>query len=62
MSAPSVRIIDTSFNLLGEIDNYESLQFTRRFYRAGEFEMHIHIVKQHTDQLLEDRIIMVGNR
>lgn len=62
MSAPSVRILDTDFNLLGEIDNYESLQLTRRFYRAGEFEMHIQIGKQHTDQLLKDRIIMVGNQ
>ncbi|GIO57927.1 siphovirus ReqiPepy6 Gp37-like family protein [Paenibacillus cineris] len=62
MAAPSVRILDTNFYLHGEIDNYESLQFTRRFYRAGEFEMHIQIGKQHTDQLLQDRIIMVGNK
>ncbi|GIO39293.1 hypothetical protein J41TS12_41540 [Paenibacillus antibioticophila] len=62
MAAPSVRIIDTNFNLLGEIDNYESLQFTRRFYRPGEFEMHIHLGKRHTDQLLEDRVIYINNQ
>ncbi|MNW39614.1 hypothetical protein D3C74_167060 [compost metagenome] len=62
MRAPSVRILDPAFNLLGEIDNYESLQFTRRYYRAGEFEMHIHIGKRHTDQLLKDRIITIGNQ
>ncbi|MFU1797459.1 siphovirus ReqiPepy6 Gp37-like family protein [Paenibacillus azoreducens] len=62
MRAPSVRILDTGCNLKGEIDNYESLQFTHRFYRAGEFEMHIQIGKQHTDQLLKDRIIMIGKQ
>lgn len=62
ISGPSVRILDTSFNLLGEIDNYESLQLTRRFYRPGEFEMHIQIGKRHTDQLLHDRVIYINNQ
>ncbi|MFW5437122.1 siphovirus ReqiPepy6 Gp37-like family protein [Paenibacillus apiarius] len=62
MAAPSVRILDTDFNLLGEIDNYESLQLTRRFYRPGEFEMHIHIGKRHADQLLHDRVLYVNNQ
>lgn len=62
MRAPSVRIVDTGFNLLGEIDNYESLQLTRRFYRAGEFEMHIALGKQSVDQLLEDRVIIINNQ
>lgn len=62
MATPPVRIIDTAFNLLGEIDNYESLQFIRRFYRPGEFEMHIHLGKRHTEQLLEDRVIYINNQ
>ncbi|MFE9276141.1 siphovirus ReqiPepy6 Gp37-like family protein [Paenibacillus glucanolyticus] len=62
ISGPSVRILDTGFNLLGEIDNYESLQLTRRFYRPGEFEMHIQIGKRHTDQLLHDRVIYINNQ
>ncbi|GAB6931572.1 hypothetical protein JCM10914A_55690 [Paenibacillus sp. JCM 10914] len=62
INAPSVRILDTDFNLLGEIDNYESLQLTRRFYRPGEFEMHIQIGKRHTDQLLHDRVIYINNQ
>lgn len=62
MAAPSVRVIDTDFNLLGEIDNYESLQFTRRFYRPGEFEMHIHLGKRHTEQLQQDRVICINNQ
>lgn len=62
MAAPSVRILDTEFNLLGEIDNYESLQLTRRFYRAGEFEMHIQLGKQHADQLQHDRVLCINNQ
>ncbi|OAB31746.1 hypothetical protein PMSD_18345 [Paenibacillus macquariensis subsp. defensor] len=62
MGAPSVRILDTNFNLLGEIDNYESLQLTRRFYRAGEFEIHIALGKQSVDQLLKDRVIVINNQ
>jgi len=57
-----VRIIDTSFNLLGEIDDYESLQFTRRFFRAGEFEMHISIGKEGVAELQQDRIIVLGKQ
>lgn len=62
MAAPSVRILDTEFRLLGEIDDYESLQFIRRFYRAGEFEMHIALGKQSVDQLLPDRVIIINNQ
>ncbi|WP_051421287.1 siphovirus ReqiPepy6 Gp37-like family protein [Paenibacillus massiliensis] len=54
--------MDTAFNLLGEIDDYESLQFTRRFFRAGEFELHIALGKQHTDKLVKDNIILIGNQ
>ncbi|MGF6356758.1 hypothetical protein ABIE27_004682 [Paenibacillus sp. 4624] len=59
---PSVRVIDRDFNLKAEIDDYESLQFTRRFYRAGEFEMHISLHKQGVDQLQKERIIVVDNK
>lgn len=62
MKAAPVRILDTDFKLRGEIDDYESLQFIRRFYRAGEFEMHIAIGKQNVDQLLKDRVIIVNNQ
>lgn len=55
-----IRIIDEDFNLLGEIDNYESLIFIRRFFKVGEFELHINIDKQNTDKLQEDNIILLG--
>ncbi|MFD3261850.1 siphovirus ReqiPepy6 Gp37-like family protein [Paenibacillus lentus] len=61
MAAPSVRVLDPEFNLLGEIDDYESLQFTRRFYRSGEWEMHIALGKQNLEALQNDRVIVVGN-
>lgn len=61
MRAPAVRILDTSFNLHGEIDDYESLQFTRRFYRAGEFELHITLGKQNVSELQKERVIMIAN-
>lgn len=59
---PSVRVIDREFNLHAEIDDYESLQFTRRFYRSGEFEMHISLHKQGVNQLQKERIIVVDNK
>lgn len=55
-----IRIISPEFDLLGEIDNYESLQFTRRFYSVGEFEIHIHFNKKHTDKLEKNNVIMLG--
>lgn len=55
-----IRIIDTNFNLLGEIDNYESLIFIRRFSRVGEFELHINLDKQNVDKLQEDNLILLG--
>ncbi|MEF2247753.1 Gp37-like protein [Paenibacillus sp. IITD108] len=57
-----VRIIDLDFNLLGEIDNYESLQFIRRHFRAGEFELHIAVGKRYVDELIKDRVIFLGNQ
>ncbi|MGM1048407.1 MAG: siphovirus ReqiPepy6 Gp37-like family protein [Bacillota bacterium] len=62
ISGPSVRILDPAFNLLGEIDNYESLQMVRRYYRPGEFEMHIQLGKRHTEQLQHNRVICVNNQ
>ncbi|CAM3743633.1 siphovirus ReqiPepy6 Gp37-like family protein [Cohnella lubricantis] len=61
MAKPFLRILDTDFNLHGEIDDYESLQFTRRFFRPGEFEIHIALSKQHTGELMKDRVIYINN-
>lgn len=61
MNRVPIRIIDKDFNLLGEIDNYESLQFVRRFYKVGEFELHINVNKNNTDKLQEDNLILLGS-
>jgi hypothetical protein len=55
-----LRIISPNFELLGEIDDYESLQFTRRFYKVGEFELHININKNNTESLIENNLILLG--
>lgn len=60
MNKVPIRIIDKDFNLLGEIDNYESLQFIRRFYKVGEFELHININKANTDALIKNNLILLG--
>lgn len=60
MEAPSVRILSPDFELLGEIRDYESLQFTRRFYSVGEFELHININKANTGALQNGNLIMLG--
>ncbi|NOJ74136.1 hypothetical protein HMI46_26890, partial [Paenibacillus alvei] len=44
---------------MGEIDNYESLQFIRRFFGTGEFELHISVGKQYADTLQKGNVIML---
>lgn len=39
------------FNLLGELDGYESLQLTRKWHGIGDIEMRISRYKKHVDKL-----------
>lgn len=57
-----IRILTPSFQFLGEIDDYESLQFIRRFRKPGEFELHINANKNLTDTLQEDNLIVLSPR
>ena len=57
-----IRIIDRDFNLLGEIDDYESLIWTRRWHKPGEFELHININKQNTHTLQKEHIVLFGDK
>ncbi|WP_240371676.1 siphovirus ReqiPepy6 Gp37-like family protein [Anoxybacteroides rupiense] len=57
----SIRILSTQLDLLAEIDNYESLLFTRRWHEVGEFELRINRYKQHTELLQRGNIIMLGS-
>jgi hypothetical protein len=55
-----IRVLTPSFQFLGEIDDYESLQFIRRFHKPGEFELHININKNLTETLQEDNLIVLS--
>lgn len=56
----SIRVFDKDINLLAEIDNYESIDITRRFYKTGEFELKIKASKLHTDKLFKNNLLLVG--
>lgn len=56
-----IRIIDTSFNLLAEIDDYESLVWIRRWHIYGDFQMQININKNNTNVLQKGNIVLFGN-
>lgn len=54
-----IRVLTPQLDILTEIDNYESLIFTRRWHRPGEFEMHINRHKKDTDKLQKGNLIML---
>lgn len=62
MKKKPVKIIDANFIFLGEIDNYESLIWRRRWHKPGEFELHINVNKQHTDKLQKGNIVLLDNK
>lgn len=55
-----IRILDRNFNLLGEIDDYESLMWTRKWHKPDSFEFRINVNKQNTQHLQKDNIIVFG--
>lgn len=56
-----VRVFSPELELLGEVDSYTSLRFVRRYYTAGEFELHIELDATNADQLQQLNLIMLGN-
>ncbi|KNF06961.1 phage protein, partial [Gottschalkia purinilytica] len=56
-----ITIYDDKLNWLSMIEDYESLIFTRRFYKYGEFELEININKNNTDKLEKFNIIVLNN-
>jgi hypothetical protein len=56
-----IRILTPTLDLLAEIDNYESLLFTRRWHEVGEFELRINRYKRHTELLQRGNLIMLGS-
>lgn len=57
-----IRVIDLNFNLLTEIDDYESLVFSRSFHNYGEFELRINRYKNNTDKLQKGNIIFLNSK
>lgn len=55
----SIRIFNKEINLLAEIDNYESIEITRRFYKIGEFELKIKANRLHTDKLVKNNLLLI---
>ncbi|WP_420768768.1 siphovirus ReqiPepy6 Gp37-like family protein [Parageobacillus thermoglucosidasius] len=55
-----IRILTPQLDLLAEIDNHESLLFTRRWHEVGEFELRINRYKRHTELLQRSNLIMLG--
>jgi hypothetical protein len=55
-----IRLLTPQLDLLAEIDNYESLLFTRRWHEVEEFELRINRHKRHTELLQRGNLIMLG--
>ena len=58
----SVRIFTPDIQLLCEIDDYEYLQLTHKYYGVGSFEMRININKNYVETLEKNNLIMIGNK
>lgn len=56
-----IRILSPDLTILGEIDDYESLTFIRRWHRPGEFEIHINRHKRNVDSLQKDNLVILGD-
>lgn len=56
-----IRIINTQFEILGEIDDYESMFFTRRWHGIDDIEIRINRYKRYADILTRGNIIIVGS-
>jgi len=59
MSQP-LRVLTPELELLGEIDDYESLIFTRVYHGIGSFELHINLNKPNASLLQKGRLIMLS--
>lgn len=57
-----VEIINTNFELMGIITNYESLICTWNYYECGTFELTINKNKTNTDKLKKDNMLIVNKR
>ena len=59
MNAPELRLMTPNFELLGVIDNYESMQWTRKLYEIGDVEIHINLYKNSAALLTPGMIVFM---
>ena len=57
----AIRILSKDLNLLGEVDNYLSFSFTRKYYTYGEFQLVTNIKVQNADKLNVGNLIMIAS-
>lgn len=60
MTTP-IRVLSREMDILGEIDNYQSMFFDRSWHEIGEFEMVINRHLRYADTLQKNCLILVGN-
>ena len=46
-------IFDRELNLINIVDNFKSLIWTRRYYKSGEFELHIPLTSENIKYLIK---------
>jgi len=55
-----IRVLTPQLQIQAEIDNYESLIFTRRWHKPGEFEIRVNRHKKDVNKLTKGNLIMLG--
>lgn len=55
-----IRILSKELNLLGEVDNYLSFSFTRKYYTYGEFQLVTNIKVKNADKLDVGNLVMIA--
>lgn len=57
-----IRVLSPALDYLyAEIDNYESLQFTKSWHGVGSLELHINRYKKYAEELQKNRLIRLAN-
>lgn len=56
-----LKIFDTSFNLIGVVDAFNSLRWTRKFYSGGEWEIEVPLNAENIKLFKRENIIYKGD-
>lgn len=57
----SIRILSSTMDIQAEIDDYESMFFTRSHHGIGSIELRMNRYKKHADTLQKGNLVLVGN-